>query len=92
MEVSFPAHVIQDRFLTVPESDMAELYDIVKDCFLNHIRYCDYTRGACSPHEQAIVELCKKYQVDYTMEEDRVAFFEALLGVSPLDNSQKISS
>lgn len=81
MEISFPAHTVQDRFLTVPESDMATLYDVVKDCFLNHVKYGDFSR-ACAPHEKAVVNLCSKYQVDHTLEEDRVAFFKALLGVN----------
>lgn len=84
MEISFPAHTLQDRHLTVPESDLAALYDAIKDCFIDHIRYGDYSRP-CSPHEVAIVDLCKKYKIDYTLEADRVAFFKALLGVSPLD-------
>lgn len=80
MEVSFPAHVIQDQIISVSESDMAALYDALKDCFLTHLEFADY-KYSYSSHEKTVVELCKKYNVNYKMTSDRLAFFKALLGV-----------
>ena len=82
MEISFPAHTIQDRIVDVPESDLASLYDAMRDCFLTHLQYSDYREGAYSSHEQFVVELCKKYSVDVRNVEDRTAFFKALLGLT----------
>jgi hypothetical protein len=81
MEISFPAHTIQDRIVNVPESDLASLYDAMRDCFLTHLQYSDY-KDTYSSYEQFVVELCRKYNVDVRNVDDRTSFFKALLGLT----------
>jgi hypothetical protein len=81
MQISFPAHVVQDRIVDIPESDMEALRNAMRDCFLTHLEFSD-CKSSYLNHEKFVVETCKKYNVDVKNVADRLAFFKALLGLT----------
>lgn len=87
MQIALQAHVLQERTVTVSEEDLAGFYDLVKDVFLHYVRDF-YT--ADPPEDimwarMAVVAMCKRHGINPEIAQDRSAFFEALLGISPLD-------
>lgn len=90
MQISFPIHVLKDVVVNVEEEDLVLAYDVLKKVFIRFITYHDFQEG-CTDCSDAIISICKNYDVNPHCTADRVAFFSALLGISPLDPDPKIN-
>lgn len=80
MQITFPGHVSTDRSVTVDEADLADLHDLLRDQFLEHVQYGSFTTAYISGTDKGILEFCSRYGVDGAYTPDRLAFFKALLG------------
>lgn len=81
MDIQLKTHIVQDRTVSVDESDLAELFGAVRQVFLHFIQYHDFHAKNCGhPVQEKLNQLCEKYGVNPEIEEDRVSFFESMLG------------
>lgn len=85
MQVSFRGYAPADRTISVDESDLALLSDLVRDQFLSYIQYASFSSTYKTNIDEKVLALCAKYDVDGAYPSDRLAFFQALLGVTPND-------
>lgn len=80
MEVQFTGMAPTIRTVSIPEEDMAALYDIVVNYFLALIPYADLPKAALIPEKEAIVDFLQKYKVPIDHPQTVVNFFQAALG------------
>jgi hypothetical protein len=80
MEITFDVPSVESRTIQVDESDLASLGDIMRHLAIRHLQVVPLVyESAIFPEEQQVVELCKKYGIDYTQKGTVVNFFRALL-------------
>lgn len=79
MKIKFQAHQLSDREAEFNKLDQLQLFEIMKEEFINHITYGRFNSHSPMRLEQLIISFCENYGVDVRYEEDRVAFFTALM-------------
>ena len=79
MKINFNGHSPTDREVEFTHDDQVHLFEIMKEEFINHITYGRFNSHSPMRLEQLIISFCENYGVDVRYEEDRVAFFTALM-------------
>jgi hypothetical protein len=79
MKIAFNGHSPTERETELTQEELALVFEVMKQKFLDHIEYGKF--GNCFPsHEEtSITKLCDNHQVDVDYEKDRVAFFTAIV-------------
>ena len=77
--ITFDGHTAQTRTIEPGPIDLLNFKDAIKSLALDAIKYQTWEGPFYNPAQRPFVELCEKYNVDYTYAKDRVAFATALL-------------
>jgi len=80
MNIKFTAHQTTEREVELTQQDLFKFFEIMKKEFKEHITYARF-RNIYSPTktEQSIIDYCDDHGVDVEYDNDRIAFFDAIL-------------
>ena len=80
MKIKFNGHSPTDREVEFTHDDQVRLFELMKEEFINTIIYSRFSiTYSPTKTEKQIIQLCEDFDVDVTYDEDRVAFFTALI-------------
>jgi hypothetical protein len=80
MKIKFNGHSPTEREVEFDKDDQVRLFEIMKQEFIEHITYCNFSSHvSLTIVEKQINGFCKDYDVDIEYSKDRVAFFTALI-------------
>jgi hypothetical protein len=78
-EITFEGHEPAIRTIEPGPLDLLHFKDAVKSLALADIEYQNWDGPFYNPSQRALVDLCEKFDIDYTYKKDRVAFASALI-------------
>ena len=82
MKINFTGHSINQRETELSQEELAEIFEVMKQKFLDHIEYTSsFERNSSyeTPENLTIRKLCENHGVDVAYAPDRLNFFTAVL-------------
>ena len=79
MKIEFNGHSINQRETELSQEELAEIFEVMKQKFLDHIEYGKFNYSFPSEDQLAVTKLCNDHQVDVDYGKDRVAFFTSII-------------
>jgi hypothetical protein len=79
MKINFNGHTSSTRETEISQKELAEIFEVMKQKFLDHIEYGMFNYSFPSEDQVSITKLCNDHQVDVDYEKDRVAFFTSII-------------
>ena len=79
MKIEFNGHSPTERETELSQEELAEIFEVMKQKFLDHIEYGKFNYSFPSKDQLAVTKLCDDHQVDVDYEKDRVAFFTSII-------------
>jgi len=80
MNIKFTAHQSTERELELSQQELFQLFEIMKQEFIEHITYGSFNRIRMpSKTERSIMDYCENHGVDVEYDKDRIAFFTAII-------------
>jgi hypothetical protein len=79
MNIKFEGHQKTEREVEISQQRLFQLFEMMKEEFLEHLTYARFDNSFPSQIEKDIVSFCGSYGVDVEYKNDRVAFFTELL-------------
>jgi len=79
MKINFTGHSINQRETEISQKELAQLFEVMKEHMLSHIKYGKFDYSYHTAEQLAVTKLCEDHSVDVYYEKDRVNFFKAIL-------------
>jgi hypothetical protein len=79
MKIKFNGHIRSQREVELTQQDLAQLFDVMRKEFVEHITYSTFARYRATSTEKSITEFCDKFGVDVEDKKDRCTFFQSVL-------------
>ena len=82
MKINFTGHSINQRETELSQEELAEIFEVMKQKFLDHIEYTSsFERNSSyeTPENLTIRNLCENHGVDVAYTPDRLNFFTAII-------------
>ena len=79
MKIQFNGHTSSTRETELSQEELAKIFEVMKQKFLDHIEYGSFDYSFPSEDQLAVTKLCNDHQVDVDYGKDRVAFFTSIL-------------
>ena len=79
MKIQLNGHSPTERETELSQEELAEIFEVMKQKFLDHIEYGKFNYSFPSEDKVSITKLCNDHQVDVDYEKDRVAFFTSIV-------------
>lgn len=82
MKIKFTGHVESQREVEISQEDLKKLFKAILQEFIFHVTYSSAykkTSGFTSPVEETVANICKKHNVDFCYEKDRVSFMKEIV-------------
>jgi hypothetical protein len=81
MKINFTGHSTTNREVELTQEELALVFELMKQHFLNHTEFGTFQeRSYSTPEQKAVMKFCAKHEVDAEYTRDRLAFFQAILG------------
>jgi hypothetical protein len=78
MKIQFNGHSPSQRETELSQEELAEIFEVMKQKFLDHIEYGKFNYSFPSEDQVSITKLCNDHQVDVEYVPDRLNFFRAI--------------
>ena len=79
MKIEFNGHSPTERETELSQEELAEIFEVMKQKFLDHIEYGRFDDSFPNSEQLAVRKLCNDHQVDVDYGKDRVAFFTSII-------------
>jgi hypothetical protein len=79
MKINFNGHSPSQRETELSQEELTEIFEVMKQKFLDHIEYGKFNYSFPSEDQVSITKLCNDHQVDVEYVPDRLNFFTAVL-------------
>jgi hypothetical protein len=79
MKINFNGHSPSQRETELSQEELAEIFEVMKQKFLDHIEYGKFNYSFPSEDQVSITKLCNDHQVDVEYVPDRLNFFRAIV-------------
>jgi len=79
MKINFNGHTLSTRETELSQEELTEIFEVMKQKFLDHIEYGKFNYSFPSEDQVSITKLCNDHQVDVEYVPDRLNFFRAIV-------------
>ena len=79
MNIKFKGHSPTEREVEITQKELFQLFEIMKNEFVEHITFARFDSSFPSEVERSIIDFCNNYGVDAEYDKDRIAFFTAVM-------------
>ena len=79
MKIEFNGHSPTERETELSQEELAEIFEVMKQKFLDHIEYGRFDDSFPNSEQLAVRKLCEDHSVDVDYGKDRIAFFTSII-------------
>ena len=79
MKIEFNGHSPTERETELSQEELAEIFEVMKQKFLDHIEYGKFNYSFPSEDQVSITKLCETHNVDVAYTKDRLNFFKSIV-------------
>ena len=79
MKIEFNGHSPTERETELSQEELASVFEVMKQKFLDHIEYGRFDYSFPSEDQVSVTKLCNDHQVDVDYGKDRIAFFTSII-------------